>query len=351
MDILILNGDGIGPDIAEAAEAVLSHVDGLFGLRLCVERRDVGLSTLPRDGTTLPPSVYKAAELAHGIVLAPLSTYQYPPRERGGVNASAEFRTGLDLFANFRPCRRAPHAAEGTPIDLVIVRENTEGFYACRTMHAGSGEFMPDPSTAFAIRKVTRDASHQIAIEALRLASARRKRLAVVHKANVLKLSDALFLDTVRAAASEFPDVVVSEVLVDAMAALLVRSAARFDVVLTPNMFGDILSNEAAEIAGGLGMAPSLNAGRARAMAQAAHGSAPDIAGKQIANPTGLILSVSMLLDWLGRRETREDLRMAAKTIDNAVTEALSDPSSCTPDQGGPATTMEFSKAVIRKCG
>jgi 3-isopropylmalate dehydrogenase len=351
MEILVLNGDGIGPEIAEATEAVLSHVDKLFGLRLSVERRDVGLSTLPHEGTTLPPAVYKAAEDADGIVLAPLSTYQYPPRERGGINASAEFRTGLDLYANFRPCRRRPCADEGAAIDLVIVRENTEGFYACRTMHAGSGEFMTDASTAFAIRKVTKHASHAIAIEALRLASTRRGRLAVVHKANVLKLSDTLFLNTVRAAAAEFPEVEISEVLVDAMAALLVRDAAQFDVILTPNMFGDILSNEAAEIAGGLGMAPSLNAGRARAMAQAAHGSAPDIAGKQVANPSGLILSMSMLLDWLGRRETREDLREAATAIDNAVTSALSDSSSCTPDQGGRATTMEFSKTVIRNCG
>lgn len=350
MDILILDGDGIGPEISAAAAAILSHVNVQGRLRLEIERREIGLSTLAREGTTLPESVRRAAEAADGIVLAPLSTFQYPSREHGGINASAEFRTGLELFANFRPCRHRGRHGTCSGIDLVVVRENTEGFYACRAMHAGSGEFMPDPTTAFAIRKITQSASSAIAREALHLAATRRKRLAVIHKANVLKLSDGLFLETVRSVAADFPDVIVSEVLVDAAAALLVRDAASFDVLLTTNMFGDILSNEAAEIAGGLGMAPSLNAGHHRAMAQAAHGSAPDIAGQNCANPTGLILSVAMLLDWLGRRSGRSDLRSAATSIERAVEVTQNDPASCTRDQGGTATTSVFANTVIRNC-
>ncbi|WP_375411011.1 isocitrate/isopropylmalate dehydrogenase family protein [uncultured Bradyrhizobium sp.] len=348
MDVLILDGDGIGPEISAAAAAILTHVNEHACLRLNIERRELGLSTLAREGTTLPESVRRAAEAADGIVLAPLSTFQYPGRDHGGINASAEFRAGLDLFANFRPCRQRGRNAASAGIDLVVVRENTEGFYACRTMHAGSGEFMPDPATAFALRKVTQGASSAIAREALQLAATRHKRLAVIHKANVLKLSDGLFLDTVRTVATEFPDVIVSEVLVDAAAALLVRDAAQFDVILATNMFGDILSNEAAEIAGGLGMAPSLNVGRNQAMAQASHGSAPDIAGQNCANPTGLILSVAMLLDWLGRRCARSDLCSVAGSIEEAIDLTLTDPASCTPDQGGAATTTEFTSAVIR---
>lgn len=350
MDILILDGDGIGPEIAAASAAVLAHVNAHFGLGLAVERRAVGLAALEREGTTLPPSIRRTAETVDGIVLAPLSTFDYPDREHGGINASAEFRAGLDLFANFRPCRRR-HRSDTTPdIDLVVVRENTEGFYACRTMHAGSGEFMPDAATAFAMRKITEHASRAIAREALALASTRRRRLAVIHKANVLKLSDGLFLRAVRETAADYPDVQVSEVLVDAAAALLVRDPGQFDVVLTTNMFGDILSNEAAEIAGGLGMAPSLNAGVERAMAQAAHGSAPDIAGTNRANPTGLILSVAMLLDWLGRRAGSTDLGVAAKAIEAAIDATLGDRASCTPDQGGPASTTDFAQTVTQNC-
>lgn len=350
MDILILDGDGIGPEIASASAAVLEHVNAQFELGLALERREIGLTTLRREGTTLTTSVRQAAEAADGIVLAPLSTFEYPDRAKGGINASAEFRSGLGLFANFRPCRRRVDQHTGAGIDLVVVRENTEGFYACRTMHAGSGEFMPDPATAFALRKITVGASDAIAREALRLASARRNKLAVIHKANVLKVSDGLFLRTVRAAAAEFPHIEVSEVLVDAAAALLIRNPERFDVVLTTNMFGDILSNQAAEIAGGLGMAPSLNAGRDKAMAQAAHGSAPDIAGLNRANPTGLILSVAMLLDWLSRRAGRNDLREAAAAIENAVHRTLANPGHCTPDQGGTATTSDYTRTVIHNC-
>jgi 3-isopropylmalate dehydrogenase len=181
-------------------------------------------------------------------------------------------------------------------MDIVLVRENTEGFYASRSMYAGSGEFMPDPDSAFSFRKITRSASARVAKVAFEMARRRRRKVSVIHKANVLKVSDGLFLEAVRSVADDYTDVELEELLVDAAAALLVREPSRFDVMLTTNMFGDILSNEAAELSGGLGMAPSLNIGMRSAMAQACHGSAPDIAGINRANPTGLMLSVAMLL-------------------------------------------------------
>ncbi|MCG8157770.1 isocitrate/isopropylmalate dehydrogenase family protein [Brenneria goodwinii] len=348
MDILFLRGDGIGPEISSAALSILERVNTEENLRLNIESRDAGLSTLQRLGKTLPLEVSEAAGKADGIVLAPLSTFQYPPREKGGINISAEFRTVLNLYANIRPCRLRGSYENKSAIDLIIVRENTEGFYACRTMYAGTGEFMPDPSTAFALRKVSAQASRKIAVEAFQLASARNRELTVVHKANVLKLSDGLFLDIVRETAKDFPKVKVTELLVDAVAALLVRDPSKFDVLLMTNMFGDILSNEAAELAGGLGMAPSLNIGVERAMAQAAHGSAPDLAGRNIANPSGLILSVAMLLEWLSVRSKRDDLHRAATGMVHAVDKTLGNPANCTADQGGQLNTFEFAGAVIQ---
>ena len=346
MDILVLPGDGIGPEITGATLRLMEHVNRVEGLGLRFETRNVGLDALARSGTTLPEEVRRRASEVDGIILAPLSTYDYPPAEDGGLNPSAEFRTGLNLYANIRPCKT--HSAGQMPcVDLVFVRENTEGFYACRTMHRGTGEFMPDPDTAFALRKITTEASTAIAEAAFQLARARRRHVAVIHKANVLKMSDGLFLHAVREVAAGFPDIGCTELLVDAAAAMLIRNPEEFDVVLTTNMFGDILSNEAAEIAGGLGMAPSLNAGRSVAMAQAAHGSAPDIAGKGIANPSGLMFSAIMLLDWLGQTRSKPELVTAAKRAEGALSRTLEHETTRTPDLGGTLSTTAFAQAVI----
>ena len=182
------------------------------------------------------------------------------------------------------------------------MRENTEGFYADRSMYLGPGEFMPTPDLAIAMRKITRQGSTRIAEQAFKLALQRRKKVTAVHKANVLRVSDGLYLECVRAVAARYPQVQYEERIIDAMAALLIRDASQFDVVVTTNMYGDILSDEASEIAGSLGLAASLNAGAEHGVAQAQHGSAPDIAGKNIANPASLIGSAAMLLAWLGER-------------------------------------------------
>ena len=233
-------------------------------------------------------------------------------------------------------------------MDLVIVRENTEGFYSDRNMFSGSGEFMPTPDLALSLRKVTAGGSSRIARAAFDLAAVRRRNVTAVHKANVLKISEALFLREVRAIANAHPGVTYEEQLVDSMAALLVRDAARFDVVVTTNMFGDILSDEAAELSGGLGLAGSINAGDRHCMAQAQHGSAPDLAGRDLANPTSLILSAAMLLDWLARRHSHPRLAAAARLIETSIDTVLNDPERRTADLGGPLGTRAFTSELCR---
>jgi 3-isopropylmalate dehydrogenase len=351
MKLAVLPGDGIGPEITEATLEVLEAAGRRFALGLEKERHAVGLAALKSAGTTCPEGLLEACRRADAILLGPLDQVAYPPEAQGGINVSAELRVRLDLYANIRPSRsRAglPHWGR-TPMDLVIVRENTEGFYSDRNMHQGIGEFMPTPDLALSVRKISAHASRRIARSAFELARRRRRQVTAVHKANVIKMSEALFLREVRAVAEQFPDVRYDEQLVDSMAALLVRDAARFDVVVTTNMFGDILSDEAAELSGSLGLGAAINAGERYGMAQAQHGSAPDIAGKGIANPASLILSAAMLLEWLGGRHSREAFVRAARAIDQAVDRLLEKPETRTRDLGGSLATAEFAAAVCRQ--
>src|SRR5450631_2698938 len=261
--LLVLEGDGIGPEITAATLGVLRAADAKFGLGLAFENTAVGWAAHKATGNTFPDAVEVAAKAADGVLLGPVSHNDYPPRAQGGLNPSGELRKRLDLYANIRPAR----SREGFPprcgssVDLVIVRENTEGFYADRSMHLGPGEFMPTPDLALSLRKITRAGSTRIAESAFKLALQRRKKVTAVHKANVLRVSDGLFLECVRAVAARYPQIKYEERIIDAMAALLVRDASPFDVVVTTNMFGDILSDEASEISGSLGLAASLNAG------------------------------------------------------------------------------------------
>ncbi len=233
-------------------------------------------------------------------------------------------------------------------MDLVIARENTEGFYADRNMAWGIGEFMPTPDVALAVGKITRRASERIARTAFALARQRRRKVTIVHKANVLRKTTGLFLEVCRGVGAEYPDVAVDDYHIDAMAAHLVRRGADFDVLVTENMFGDILSDLAGELSGSLGMAPSINASATQAMAQASHGSAPDIAGKGIANPVGMILSAAMLLAWLGGERKDEALGDASRAIERAVDATLSQ-GPRTRDLGGTALTAEFTTAVVQR--
>jgi 3-isopropylmalate dehydrogenase len=348
MKILVLPGDGIGPEITAATLAVLERADELFGLGLEWQREEIGLPSLKKEGTTLPPRVLDAARAAAGVILGPLATYDYPPRDQGGLNPSAEFRTKLDLYANIRPAKsRLGVGLTGKPVDLVIYRENTEGFYADRNMHQGLGEFMVTEDTAIAVRRVTAKCCERIARRAFEAASGRRGKVTAVHKANVFRISDGLWLREVRKVAAEFPRVQLEEVIVDAMAALLLREPMRFDVIVAENMYGDILSDEASELSGGLGLGGSINAGDTWCLAQAQHGSAPDISGQNRANPASLILSSAMLLEWLGARHRNNALGTAAKRIEAAVDAALKNPATRTADLGGNLGTREFAKAVV----
>jgi 3-isopropylmalate dehydrogenase len=350
--LVVMQGDGIGPEITAATLQVLRQADRAFSLGLTFEEAPIGFAALKACGSTMPESSVEAAARADGVMLGPLDTYHYPPRGEGGINPSGGFRKRFDLYANIRPARSRPGFPPrcGKPVDLVIVRENTEGFYADRSMFQGSGEFMPTPDLALSVRKITRSASLRIAEEAFRVAGARaRKAVTAVHKANVLSVSDGLFLECVRSVAARHPDVAYEEIIIDAMAALLVRDASRFDVIVTTNMYGDILSDEASEIAGSLGLAASINAGAEHCLAQAQHGSAPDIAGRDIANPASLIGSAAMLLDWLGRRGGEATLSQAAAAIERALDATIADSATRTADLGGDCGTRAFGQAVAGK--
>ncbi|MBL4720909.1 MAG: isocitrate/isopropylmalate dehydrogenase family protein [Alphaproteobacteria bacterium] len=348
MKLLVLSGDGIGPEITAATVRAVEAVNHRLNLGLTLEAAEAGLVSLEKNGTTLTQAVQEQARAADGVILGPCDTIVYPDVNDGGINPSAWLRKNFDLYANMRPSlARAGAPAKAPDIDLVIARENTEGFYADRSMFAGSGEFMPTKDVALAVRKITREGSRRIVDAACKLAMKRRKKLCIVHKRNVFRMSDGLFYDVAQEVAAGYDGLEVEDTIVDAMAALLIRRPESFDVVVTTNMYGDILSDLAAELSGGLGLGPSLNAGDDRAIAQAAHGSAPDIAGQNIANPVALMASASMLLNWLGERHERPDLVEAATRLDDAIGAQIAE--NGTKDLGGTLGTDAFGDAVANR--
>ena len=350
MKILVLPGDGIGQEITRATMTVLDVVNERFSLGLNFSFAEIGFAALEKTGTTLPEGVLEQARRSYVIFLGPISHLDYPPLDQGGINVSAAFRVKLDLYANIRPARsREGLSKVPGKMNLVIMRECTEGFLADRNMVAGSGEFMPTNDIALSVRKITAFACERIARRSFELARTRRRMVTAVHKANNMILTDGLFLREVRKVAEEFPDVELEEVIIDAMAAMLVRDPARFDVVVATNLYGDILSDLASELSGSLGLAGAINAGNDLAAAQAQHGSAPDIAGQDKANPTALILSAAMLLNWLGERHDNTAFKDAAASIDNAIDATLADSKKRTADLGGSLGTQAFAAAVADK--
>jgi 3-isopropylmalate dehydrogenase len=296
---------------------------------------------------TIHPDIVEKARRADGVVLGPTDSFQFKDPARGEVNPSMTLRKSLDLFANIRPARTYPgFQLRCGEFDLVIARENTEGFYADRNMEAGRGEVLVTNDVAISMRRITRHCSERIARAGFALAQRRKKRVTIVHKANVLKLTDGLFIEECQKVAREFPEVAVDEVIIDAMMAHAVRNPQRFDVIVTTNMYGDILSDLTAELSGSLGMAASLNAGSDHAIAQAAHGSAPDIAGQDVANPFSLILSAAMLLAWHGRRAKAAPFEAAADAIDKGVVAAIV-AKETTRDIGGKLSTRAAGEALV----
>jgi 3-isopropylmalate dehydrogenase len=347
--ILVLDGDGSSPELTAATLTVLRCAAAVFDVDFDYEMAEVGFRPLGVVGTTFPATVLDAARRADGVILGPVSHNEYPSPLEGGLNPSGQLRQHLDLYANIRPARALP----GLPmriatsaIDLVVVRENTEGFYADRSMFMGPGEFMPTPDLALSLRKVSRSSSTRIAERAFELARKRRRKITAVHKANVLRVTDGLFLDCVRQVGAAFPDVEYEEQLIDAMTALLIRDPGQFDVIVTTNMFGDILSDQATELSGSIGLGASLNAGSEHAVAQAQHGSAPSLAGRNLINPYSLISSTAMLLDWLGERLANPRLVAAGSAMEAALNATVSEPGSRTADLGGPLGTSQFAERV-----
>ena len=346
LKLLCLPCDGIGPEITAATLGVLDSLVSELDLQISVEHELVGFDSHRKYGTTVRDELLSRAQTEFdGVILGPMSTMDYPSVSEGGRNVSGGFRVGLDLYANVRPAKSRPSIRNKAPgMDLVIYRENTEGFYPDRNMYRGVGEMMPDPDMALSVRKITRRCCMRICRQAFAAAASRRKKIAAIHKANVFLMTDGLFLECFRAVSSEFPEVHTEEILIDAFAALLVRQPELYDVIVTTNFYGDTLSDLASELSGSLGLAGSINANAETGlcMAQAQHGSAPDIAGKNIANPTSLILSLAMMLSWLGDHRRDPKLRAAGRLTEMAVDQVLDNPDYWTRDLGGTASTAEL---------
>lgn len=346
----LLHGDGIGPEIVPATVQVVEAAVAAAGCEpIAWVALPSGRSGLEEAGTTLPEHTHRTLAGLPGWITGPHDSSAYPEPWRSRLSPHGDLRQRFELYANIRPVRALP----GVPpvvkgIDLAFARENTEGFYSDRAVVAGSGEVMPTKDVALNIGVFTRRRATQIAHAACRLARQRRGRVTVVHKAHVLGLTMGLYLDVSREVAAGYPDVELDEVHVDAATVHLVRDPQRFDVLLTENMHGDILSDLAGELAGSLGMSPSLNAGDDKAMAQAAHGSAPDIAGQGIANPIGLILSAELLLRWLDENGHGAGLAAAADLVRSGVEEALR-AGRGTRDLGRADTTAAFADAVTER--
>ena len=352
MRLIVLPCDGIGPEIVGASTDVLAAANQAFGLGLTCDYDVVGFASLEKYGTTLRQEVLEHARTYDGVILGTQSHADYPAPEQGGRNVSAGFRVGLDLYANVRPARTRPflqsNMREGRSMDLVIMREATEGFYPDRNMTRGWAEMMPSPDMALSIRKITRHCSERIARRAFEWAMRRRKKVTAIHKANSFHMTDGLFLEAVRHVAREFPEVQLDDLLVDASTAHIVREPERFDVIVATNFYGDILSDMASELSGSLGLAGSIMASDTICCAQAQHGSAPTIAGKDIANPTSMILSVAMMLQWMGNHHKTEALVNAAMAMEAAVDKVLEDPASRTRDLGGTMGCKAFGERVAR---
>ncbi|MDF2997069.1 MAG: 3-isopropylmalate dehydrogenase [Xanthobacteraceae bacterium] len=349
LTIGVLEGDDIGHEIVPAACRIADAAARASGLAIDWRPLPIGRKALDEVGHTMPPGTLETLGTLDGFVLGPIGHQAYP-KVPAAINPHPILRKTFDLFANVRPTRSYPGiGCLYDDIDLVIVRENNEGFQPDRNVVAGSGEFRPTEDMTISVRVITRLGSRKVATAALELARARRKRLTVVHKDTVFKLGCGMFVEECHKAAQDYPDVTVDEVIVDTFAMKLVREPQRFDVVVTTNMFGDILTDEAAGLVGGLGMAPGLCIGRGEiAMAQATHGSAPDIAGKGIANPYAMIESTRMLIEWLGRRRGNAAAGHASALMKAGLDAALADPATRTPDIRGTGSQADMVAGILK---
>jgi len=327
--ITLIPGDGIGPEVTAAAVRVLSAT----GIAFEWETEPAGATAIGEYGTPLPPRVLASVKRNRVALKGPTET----PIGTGHRSVNVELRKKLDLYANLRPIQTLPGVkSRYDGVDLIVVRENTEDLY--------SGlEHVVVPGVVESIKIITERASTRIALFAFDHARALgRKRISAVHKANIMKLSDGLFLDCCRIVAKEYPEITYDEIIVDNACMQLVLDPTRYDVLLLENLYGDIVSDLCAGFIGGLGMAPGANIGEETAVFEAVHGSAPDIAGKNVANPLALVLSSAMMLDHLGEHE-------AAARVRKAVHEVLREGRKLTRDLGGSAGTTEIAEAIAAR--
>lgn len=324
--LCLIPGDGIGREVIPAGRALLEAT----GLPFTFMEAEAGWETFQKFGTALPDETLEAVRQAKATLFGAVSSPLQPVM--GYRSPIVALRRALDLYANLRPVVSQPIPSSRLGIDLLIVRENTEDLYV--------GRERATEEEAVTERVITRRASERIARLAFRLARERRKQVTIVHKANVLRATCGLFREAALAVAREFPDVRVEEMLVDTAAMRLITHPEAFDVLVTTNLFGDILSDEAAALVGGLGLAPSANVNETQGVFEPVHGSAPDIAGRGIANPMATFGAVALLLNHLGERQ-------AANRVHQAIRAVLEE-GNLTPDLGGTATTAEITERVIR---
>jgi homoisocitrate dehydrogenase len=324
-EICLIPGDGIGAEVLPQARRVLEAT----GVPFSFTEAEAGWETFERLGTSVPDATLEAVRRAEATLAG---AFMSPSRKVPGFFGAIRYmRKQLDLFANLRPAKSRPVEGGFPNVDMLMVRENTQGLYVEQERRYGD--------IAIADAVVSRGASERIARVALEQAMQRRRKLAVVHKANVLPVTSGLFLETVREVALEYPEVETYDIIVDAAAMKLVRDPQSFDVLVSTNLFGDILSDLMAGLVGGMGLAPSANVGEHQALFEPVHGTGPDIAGLGVANPTAMILSAAMLLTYLGEHA-------AAARVDAAVNHVLAE-GPVTPDLGGRGSTGDMTSAII----
>jgi len=333
--ITVIPGDGIGPEVTDATLRVLRAA----GAALDYDEQLAGVTALERMGNPLPDETLDSIRSNRVVLKGPLTT----PSGTGFRSINVAIRKEFDLYANVRPVRTIVPGGRYEDIDLVLIRENTEGLYVGVEHYIG---MEGDPrAAAESVMIITRFGAERISRYAFEYAKRLgRKKVTLAHKANILKYTQGLFLDVAHEIAKDYPDIVWEDRIIDATAMQLVLDPYRFDVLVMENMFGDILSDLMAGLVGGLGFAPAGNIGDEGAMFEAVHGSAPDIAGKGIANPTGLILSACMLLDHLDQQATGDGIRAA---VDHVVRAG----EVRTPDMGGGASTLDYADALVRALG
>ena len=323
--LAVIPGPGIGEEVVSEAVRLLESTDLTFDYNYF----EIGYDVFKKTGTPVPDDVLAGIRKTQACLFGATTT---PVGVPGYKSAIITLRRALGLYANVRPAKSYPTQKGMKDVDLVIVRENTEGMY--------SGMEFELPDSAYTIRVITRKATERITRFAFELAMKRTKKVTVVTKANVLRKSDGLFLEVSRKVAKDYPDVDVEEAFVDVTAMRLILKPNIFDVIVTSNLFGDILSDEAAGLVGGLGLAPSANIGEDYALFEPVHGSAPRLAGKGIANPMAAMLASRMMLDYLGEKRW-------AERIEDAIVTVLKEGKVLTPDLGGSSSTKQVTDAVI----